>query len=148
MKRSEGSYTVEAAIIIPLLLAIIVALIQICFVLHDRVVIREALEWSVLQAIGEEGIYPENEGAKDEEWFDVAEIEKRLLISEITDLEINKMRSGYEVLVDIETRRLVPVYLGSGEGFVAEYSAKRKRLYAKEKVIISEVLLDTLQVLQ
>jgi len=147
MKRSEGSYTVEAAIIIPLLLAIILALIQICFVLHDRVVIRAVLEWSVLQA-AEDVAYPEDGGETDEEWFDIADIEKKLLISRITDLESNKRQSGYETRVCIKTRSLVPIYFGSGESIVAECAATRKRSYAKEKVIISEVLLDALQVLQ
>ena len=146
-----GSYTVEAAVLVPIILAVIIALVQICLVLHDRMVIRGVVELAALQAVQTNG-ETETEQKADGVWkntvFLPETIETRLLISEIKDTGIRETRTDTEVFVQMESRRIVPLYLGSGNGFVKEYSAKQKKQYAKEKTIISEVLLDTLHLLE
>ena len=146
MKRSEGSYTVEAAVLVPLVLAVIVAMIQICLILHDRVVVREALEYAVLQATEENSDTDGRQGAAGETAASLTE--DRLLLSDITDFGLEETVNGAKASVRIESRRIVPLYLGAGDAFVKEYCAKRKKPYAQEKTILSEVILDTLQVLQ
>ena len=147
----QGSYTVEAAVLVPIILAVIIALVQICLVLHDRMVIRGVVELAALQAVQTNG-ETETEQKADGVWkntvFLPETIETRLLISEIKDTGIRETRTDTEVFVQMESRRIVPLYFGSGNGFVKEYSAKQKKQYAKEKTIISEVLLDTLHLLE
>ena len=147
----QGSYTVEAAVLVPIILAVIIALMQICLVFHDRVVIRGVVELAALQAVQTSG---ETETGQKAEggWKYMAllkeSIEAQLLISEITDAGIRETRTDTEVFVQMESRRLVPLYFGNGNGFRKEYSSKQKKQYAKEKTIISEVLLDTLHLLE
>lgn len=150
-RESQGSYTVEAAVLIPVILAVIIALIQICLVLHDRTVVRGIVELVALQAAQP----PEGEETgqrTDEEWGNVAfvpeTIEEQLLISEINNAGIREDRTDVEAFVQMESRRIVPLYFGSGDGFVKDYSAKQKKQHAKEKTIISEVLLDALHLLE
>ena len=152
----EGSYTVEAAILLPVLLAVVIALLQICFIFHDRTVVRGMLELTVLQvAEDDEELFAAKTTEKSvadsvsDKDADISEaVEKRLLISTITDAGIRETRTGAEVFVKLESRRIVPLYFGSGAGFVKEYSAVRKKVFSKEKTIISEVLLDTLHLLE
>lgn len=142
-----GSYTVEAAVLLPVLLAVIIALMQICFTLHDRAVIRGILELSALQTVegcsGADADVVLHNAA-----FVPEELERQLLITSITDAEIYKTRTGAKVLVRMEAKRLVPLYFGSGVGFVKEYSVMRKKPYAGEKTMMSEVLLDALNFLE
>ena len=145
-----GSYTVEAAVLIPVILAVIIALIQICLVLHDRTVVRGVVELAALQAALSES---EETGEGTEEArgtaiFAPETIEEQLLISEINDAGIRETRTDVEAFVQMESKRIVPSYFGIGDGFVRDYSAKRKKQYAKEKTIISEVLLDALHLLE
>ena len=150
-RDSQGSYTVEAAVLVPVILAVLVALIQICLVLHDRTVVRGIVELAALQtAQPAEG--EESGQSKDEVWgieaFAPETIEEQLLISEINDAGIRVNRTDAEAFVQMESRRIVPSYFGSGDGFVKEYSAKQNKQWAKEKTIISEVLLDALHLLE
>lgn len=141
MKRSEGSYTVEAAVLVPLALAIVVSLIQICFVFHDRVVVCEALEYAVLQKT------KENTGAV-AEGSNCIEIEGRMLISEMTEVSVSEVSGRAEAFASLTSKRIIPVYLKSGGSFQKEYTATRKKRYAQEKTIVSQIVLDTLHVLQ
>lgn len=141
MKRSEGSYTVEVAVLAPLVLAIVVSLIQICFVFHDRVVVREALEYAVLQKT------KENIGAVAED-SNCMEIEGRMLISDVTEVSVSEVRGKAEAFACLTSKRIIPVYLKSGESFQKEYTATRKKRYAREKTIVSQIVLDTLHILQ
>ena len=136
----------EAAVLVPLILAVIIAMIQICLVLHDRVIVREALESAVLQAT--EAEETTDGGQSGAGRAVLAQTADRLLLSDITDFRLDETRTGAEAFVRMESRQIVPVYLGTGETFVKEYRAKRKKPYAQEKTIISEVILDALQILQ
>ena len=74
--------------------------------------------------------------------------DNRLLISAVVETGIRETKTNVEVFARVESRRIVPFYFRSGKGFVKEYSVTRKKLYAKEKTIISAVLLDTLHLLE
>lgn len=47
-KKIRGSYTLEAAILIPLILYIITALLYICFLLHDKAAVEGEVHLTVL----------------------------------------------------------------------------------------------------
>lgn len=47
-KKLDGSYTLEAAILFPLILFIITALLYTCFLLHDKAIIEGAVHLTVL----------------------------------------------------------------------------------------------------
>lgn len=133
---SDAVYTVEAAVLLPLILAVLLALIQICFVLHDRVIIREALEYAVLR------------GTEDETFmFDKDATEGSLLISKITDAQFLVTQRGAEAAVTLESANIVP-YFKAGDRFKKIYCAEQKKLYSEEKTIMSEVLLEVLGILQ
>ena len=89
----EGSYTVEAAVLLPVLLAVIIALMQICFTLYDRAVIRGILELSALQTVegcsGADADVVLHNAA-----FVPEELERQLLITSITDAEIYKISAS------------------------------------------------------
>lgn len=135
-KYSAAVYTVEAAVLLPLILAVVLALIQICFVLHDRVILREALENAVLYATQEESYV-----------FDRDKTEENLLISKITKEQFSRMKKGAEAVVRMESVNIVP-YLALEDRLVTTYRAEREKLFSKEKTMVSEVLLDALDVLQ
>ena len=134
---SAGSYTVEAAILFPLLLAVIISLMQICLMFHDRTVVSSLVELTALQVA---------EGKA--ETVTDRELDNRLLISEVVETGIRETQTSVEVFAQVESRRIVPLYFRSGKRFVKEYSVTRKKLYAKEKTIISEVLLDAFHLLE
>ena len=48
-KKLEGSYTLEAAILFPMILFIITALLYTCFLLHDKAAIEGAVHHTVLE---------------------------------------------------------------------------------------------------
>lgn len=130
-KGSEASYTVEAALLLPLILAVVVAIIQICLVFHDRVIIREALEYAALRK------------AESEEYFLRKEdLTGRLLLSEVVDFRLSSSKWETEAFAVLESRRIVPLYFMGGDVLVKECAAKRRKLYAKEKTIISEIVTD------
>lgn len=131
MERSEASYTVEAALLLPLVLAVIVALIQICLVFHDRVIVREALEYAVLRK------------AESEEYFlKKEELTEHLLLSEVAEVDLSSSKRGTEAFAVIRSRRIVPLFFKGGDGFVRTYTAKRKKLYSQEKTIIGRIVTD------
>lgn len=138
-KYLQASYTVEAALLMPVILAVIMALLQICFVYHDRVILREELEYIAFCKTSAEMSSVD---------FDPKSLEKRFLLSEITGAEVAETKSGIEIVVSMTSRRLVPLYFPDATIEEREYSVKRKKVYAKEKTMISEVLLDTLHALE
>jgi len=131
VRRSEASYTVEATFLVPIILAVVIALIQICLVFHDRVIVREALEYAVSMK------------AESEEYFlKKEEIEERLLLSEVLDVGLSSSNREAEAFVLLRTRRIVPLYFKGGDGFVRKYSAKRRKLYPREKTMMSQIVTD------
>ena len=134
MKRSEASYTIEAVVLIPIILAVIVALIQICFVFHDRVIVREALEYIALTTEGDETIE--------------TAFEEHLLLSEVKELQITELKKEIRVFAKLRSKILIPFLPESSEGIIWECSTGRKKAYAREKTMISEVVLDTLHLFQ
>ena len=144
MKQSEASYTVEAALVSPIILAVVIALVQICFVFHDRVVVREALEYIALTA----EISSEKETWQEEDAvYEYFEQDGVLLISEMADYHLDESWRIVEVCAKLKSKIIIP-FLGGDRVFVKEYSASRKKAYAKEKTIISEIVLDTLHILE
>lgn len=137
-KTSAAGYTVEAAIIVPVVLAVIIALIQICFTYHDRVILREALEYAALCRTA----------TRTGEHFDPESVEGDCFLSDIVGSEIQESSRWIEISTGIVPRRLVPLYFFGGDIEKREYSANRKKAFAKEKTILSEVLLDSLHVLE
>ena len=75
---SEANFTVEATLLIPLITAIIIAIIQLCFVLHDRIILEEGLEHVLSREIADKGQRDKN----------FQEIGERLLISRLMDTEV------------------------------------------------------------
>ena len=131
MKRSEASYTVEAAFLVPIILAVIIALIQICLVSHDRVIVREALEYAALKKIESEEYFLQKE-----------ELAGRLLLSEVLDIGISSSNQEAEAFVLLRSRRIVPLYFRGGDGFTRKYAAKRRKMYPQEKTMVSEIVTD------
>lgn len=138
-KYLQASYTVEAAILMPVVLAVIMGLLQICFVYHDRVILREELEYVA---------FCKTSAETSSVIFDPKSVEKRFLLSEITETALTETKSGIEIDACMTSRRLVPLYFPEATIEERKYSVKRKKVYAKEKTMISEVLLDTLHVLE
>lgn len=144
MKQSEASYTVEAALLSPIILAVVIALIQICFIFHDRVVIREALEYIAWIAEGKSGQEMLTEKATVYEYFKQDGV---LLTSEIVDYHLDESWRTVEVCTKLKSKLIVP-FFSEDRVLVKEYSASKKRTYAEEKTIISEIALDTLHILE
>ena len=144
MKQSEASYTVEAALLSPIILAVVIALIQICFIFHDRVVIREALEYIAWIAEGKSGQEMLTEKATVYEYFKQDGV---LLASEIVDYHLDESWRSVEVCAKLKSKLIVP-FFSEDRVLVKEYSASKKRTYAEEKTIISEIALDTLHILE
>lgn len=144
MKQSEASYTVEAALLSPIILAVVIALIQICFIFHDRVVIREALEYIAWIAEGKSWQEMLTEKATVYEYFKQDGV---LLTSEIVDYHLDESWRTVEVCTKLKSKLIVP-FFSEDRVLVKEYSASKKRTYAEEKTIISEIALDTLHILE
>ena len=138
-KNAEASYTVEAAMLMPIILAVIMALLQICFIYYDRVILREELEYIVLC---------KTSANESKEVFHPETVGRRFLLSDLTEFELKETSGGIEVNACLVSRRLVPLYFPSGKVEERAFTVKRKKAYAKKKTIISEVLLDGLHVLE
>ncbi len=131
-KRSEANFTVEATVLIPLITAIIVAIIQLCFVLHDRVILVEGLEHVLSRELADKG-------QRDK---DFQEIEERLLISRLMDTRVSGTKTETTASATMESRWTVPFFFQRGQGLRKEYHASRKILYQREKTILCEIILD------
>lgn len=129
---SEANFTVEATVLIPLITAIIIAIVQLCFVLHDRVILMEGMEHVLSREIS-------GKGQRDE---DFQEIEERLLISRLMDTAVLETKLEVKVSVTMESRWMVPFFFRKGQGLSKEYSASRKIPYQREKTILCEIVLD------
>lgn len=138
-KGTEASYTVEAAILTPIILAVIIAMIQICFICHDRVVLREALEYAAFCITSGQRIILA---------FDAEGVTEEMLLSEVTENMVTETSGGIVICAKMVSRRLVPLYFPGGGVTEREESVNRKKTYGKEKTIISEVLLDTFHVME
>lgn len=144
-KRSQASYTVEAAVLTPVILAVVVALVQICFVLHDRVIVREALEYMVMT---EEADTDDRNAREENTEYRFGKEEGAYLISEPANLRIEKSWKGVEGYANLKSEIIVPFLSKTGGCFTKEYRAVKKTVYAKEKTIVCELILDTLHILQ
>lgn len=138
-KGTEASYTVEAAILTPVVLAVMLAMIQICFICHDRVVLREALEYAA---------FCKTSSQRTLLAFDAQRVTEEMLLSEITDNTVSETSGGVEIYARMVSKRLIPLYFPRGGITETEASVSRKKVYAREKTIISEVLLDTFHVME
>ncbi len=126
IKRVSGSFTVEAAFIVPMLFAIILGLLQLGLTLHDRVAaegllndalfqIREQLDGKTdgiinFAALSKARIFFKdektvlNEGLRNLE----TNASKTLLISEFREPDIKKSTTELKVTVDLKTRSIMP----------------------------------------
>lgn len=138
-KNSEASYTVEAAMLMPIVLVVIMALLQICFIYYDRVILREELEYIALC---------KTSANESKEVFRPETVGRRFLLSDLTEFELKETSCGIEISACLVSRRLVPLYFPGGSVEERALTVKRKKAYAKKKTIISEVLLDGLHVLE
>ena len=129
---SEANFTVEATLLIPLITAIIIAIIQLCFVLHDRIILEEGLEHVLSREIADKG--QRDEGFQ--------EIEERLLISRLMDSAVLEKKTEVMVSATMESGWIVPFFFRRGQGLCKEYHAGRKLPHQKEKTILCEIFLD------
>lgn len=131
-QHSEANFTVEATVLIPIITAIILAIIQLCFVMHDRVVITEGIEHVLSREMEKNGQWEK----------DFQEIEQHLLISKLADTEVLSTKTELTVSAMMESRWIVPFFFRGGQGLSKEYHASRKFPYQREKTILSEIILD------
>ncbi len=131
-KRSEANFTVEATVLIPLITAIIIAMIQLCFVLHDRVILAEGLEHVLSREFADKG-------QRDK---DFQEIEERLLISRLMDTGVSGTKKELTASATMKSRWIVPFFFRRGQGLRKEYHASRKIPYQREKTMLCEIILD------
>ena len=131
-KRSEANFTVEATVLIPLITAIILAIIQLCFVMHDRVVLEEGLEHVLSRELSEKG----------QREKDFREIEERLLISGLKNTQVSVTKTKVTASATMESRWIVPFFFRRGQGLRKEYQVSRKIPYQREKTMLCEIILD------
>lgn len=96
----EGSYTVEAAFLMPIILGIAFALLYTMFVLHDRIVLQANMSDLLLQAAEKEEEEPEGERASPE---------KGLWCMKLTEYSLNKGRWRLTAELQAEAEWNVPV---------------------------------------
>lgn len=100
-KYEKGSYTVEAAFIVPVILGLIFVIIYTIFLLHDRVVLQSNLQ-RVLCLLAEEQMVCEKDEYQDE-------LEKMLWVIEIEEADISESVTGFSGKVKAEVTLEIPV---------------------------------------
>lgn len=100
-KYEKGSYTVEAAFIVPVILGLIFVIMYTIFLLHDRVVLQANLQRTLCLLI-EEQIACEKEDYQDE-------LEQMLWVIEIGEADISESVAGFSGKVKAEATLEIPV---------------------------------------
>ena len=121
MNKKSGSYTVEAALLYPLVIMIIIGMICTCFVMHDRGIayacISEMVEKEVCLVNSEVGRQDDESTVIDEIY---KECKKHMFISEIEKVSCS-YKSDY-ITVNAVIKTAVPIYKDK-EIKVKQYSA-------------------------
>ncbi len=98
---ASGSYTVEAAFIVPMLLGIFFVILYVLFLLHDKAVLQANLQ-NVLYLLAEEQI-----SCQQEEYERY--LEQSLWLMEVTESEIKKGGLSFSGKVTAEAELNIPV---------------------------------------
>ena len=150
-KTEPGSFTVEAAFIVPILFAVILGLLQLALVLHDRITAEALINDSLF------GIREELEGKKNgridfaglsksriffrNEAEVLSEAEERLhenaaknlLISEFTELETGKSLSKISIEATLKSKSIIPDFGLFDTGIGATYYEISFPLFGREE---------------
>lgn len=163
----EGSYSVEAAFIIPIVLAIIFVLIQLSLHLSDRIVMQGVLYRTTMYAedylrgsVNENRQYDMRQMVEDRQFLQgddekkaeaaalrnlITEQESRLLFSALSNQEVIIKSLSMQISFQMKSRNLLPDLTGwlNWQDKTVVYEAKRTLLTASRKTRISSVVLDT-----
>lgn len=97
----KGSYTVEAAFIVPLILGLLFTIMYMVFFWHDKVMLQSNLQ-NVLYLLNEQQI-----SCKKEEYDTY--LEEYLWILEITNMEVSENTMAFRGEIYAETEVTIPV---------------------------------------
>ena len=167
-KKAKGSFTIEAALIMPIILFVILAITYLSFYLHDICRINALVDNALYRAqflikhevdfmtseinyhdINDRGVFYSIFGNAEKEEEDIKEyvavlLERGLLLAHITDINVSVKGSDINISVQIKIK--LPFkgafnYIGSNEALTVEAFGKIHN--STESVRISEVVLDT-----
>lgn len=131
MRKLNGSYTVEAALLMPILITVLMAVIYAGFYMHDKIILR-----NILAEITEKNVYTIEYGLQDtaKEWksemekrtiwyflngcskkeantdFLTEEINRRCMLFRVRQCTINRFPAKFVMKVEAES---------TGKGFIA-----------------------------
>lgn len=168
----NGSYTVEAAFIMPLILFVIIALCYLSFYMHDKIIIQSLADDAGYKVsgykkhesdfetgeifynrIGERGIFyftfGDSEVNDSVEEFILNRLKGKLFITEVKNVKVKD--SGYKISIEIKSKASFPFhkvrsyFSKNGEFIITNYKGKphNPTEFVRAYHALTEIISDT-----